>query len=394
VRDETLHKLGERVKELTALHRTARLLQDNQRTSADIIRDVVLLLPMAWQYPDVTAARIRFRELDLSTSNYAETRWVQSATFATSSKETGSIEICYLAEKPQEAEGPFLAEERELIESLAEMLRSFFQHRLADDALREAHDNLECQVRERTADLRRTNEALQEQLAELQRAQQQITSYQEQLRKLNSELSLAEARERRAIASDLHDHIGQALAFIRLRVTEFQGNAVFCGFEGSIDEILSLLDKTIQYTRNLTFEISPPILYELGLEAAIEWLAEQFERKHGFRARVVSSSGSKALREEVQVVLFKCVHELLTNVVKHAAAKKITITMTSRDGRFSVKVADDGVGISSGPPNSISSAGNAFGLFSIKERMRYLAGDFVISSRSGKGTSVTLEVPC
>lgn len=392
MRDETLHKLGERVKELTALHRTARLLQDNQRLAADVVRDVVRLLPDAWQYPEVTAARIRFRQFDVATPNYLETPWVQSATFTTGG-DSGSVEVCYLEQRPEEAEGPFLSEERDLIESLAEMLRSYFQHLFADDALREAHDNLERQVRERTAALSASNEALQEQIAEQMRARQQITAYQEQLRKLNSELSLAEARERRAIAADLHDHIGQALAFVRMRVTEFRSNAVFCGFEDSIDEILMLLDKTIQYTRSLTFEISPPILYELGLEAAIEWLAERFENKYGFQVEVASNGNSIALREEVQIVLFKCVHELLMNAAKHAQAKRVTVTIACGKANFQIAVADNGKGFDTAMMEAVAGTSNTFGLFSVRERLKYLDGRFEISSIVEKGTTAILEVP-
>jgi signal transduction histidine kinase len=393
VRDETLHKLGERVKELTALHHTARLLQDNQRPAADVIRDVVGLLPNAWQYPEITAARIRFGPYDVATPNYVETPWVQSVIFTIGDGASGSAEVRYLEQRPDETEGPFLSEERDLIKSLAEMLRSYFQHLLADDALRKAHDNLEQQVRERTAALSDSNEALQAQIAEQMRARQQITTYQEQLRKLNSELSLAEARERRAIAADLHDHIGQALAFVRMRVTEFRGNAVFCGFEDAIDEILMLLDKTIQYTRSLTFEISPPILYELGLEAAIEWLAERFESKYGFRVKVVSDGNSVALREEVQIVLFKCVHELLMNAAKHSQAKRVTVTIACGRANFQIAVADNGKGFDTTMMEAVADTSNAFGLFSVRERLKYLDGKFEISSTVGKGTTAILEVP-
>lgn len=392
MRDEILHKLGERVKELTALHRTARLLQDSQRPAADVIRDVVGLLPDAWQYPEITAARIRFGPYDVATPNYVETRWVQSVTFTIGS-DSGSVEVHYLEQRPEETEGPFLLEERDLIQSLAEMLRSYFQHLLADDDLRKAHDNLEQEVRERTAALSASNEALQAQIAEQMRARRQITAYQEQLRKLNSELSLAEARERRAIASDLHDHIGQALAFARLRVSEFRGNAVFCGFEDGIDEILTLLDKTIQYTRSLTFEISPPILYELGLIAAIEWLAEHFEGKYGFKVKVVSIGNSVALREEVQIVLFKCVHELLTNAAKHAQAQRVSVNVTASKVNLRISVADNGRGFDMAIQESVSTTANAFGLFSVRERLKYLGGKFEISSVVGKGTTATLEAP-
>jgi signal transduction histidine kinase len=97
---------------------------------------------------------------------------------------------------------------------------------------------------------------------------QTIDQYQRQLRRLSSELSLAEARERREIASDVHDHIGQALAYVTQNISVLQGNAIFSGMEEDFSEILSILNQTIRYTRDLTVEISPPVLYELGLSSS------------------------------------------------------------------------------------------------------------------------------
>lgn len=369
VRDETLHKLGERVKELTALHKTARLLQDSERPAEDVVRDVVNLLPGAWQYPEVAVARIQFGKVDAATSDFRETPWLQAARFKVDD-DCGRIEVGYLAERPDEAEGPFLSEERDLIESLAEMLRSYFQHVQADEALRQAHQRLERQVQERTAALSASNEAL---------------------RKLNSELALVEARERRAISSDLHDHIGQALAFVRMRVSEFRGNAVFCGFEDSIDEILTLLDKTIQYTRSLTFEISPPVLYELGLIPAIEWLGERFESQHGLRVKTSVKGETARIGETAQIVLFKCVHELLTNIVKHAQARQATIAIEQGNGVVRLTVSDNGRGFDTAELERTANDVHTFGLFSVRERMKYLGGRFEILSSPGRGTTATLE---
>ena len=257
--DDLLHKLQERVKELTALHGTARILQDQAKSASVVMHEVAALLPPAWQYPEVAAARIRFERLEARTAGFRETEWRQIAPFVVRGGQSGEIEVCYLERRLPADEGPFLKEERDLIESLAEMLRFYFQHLIADENLLRAHAELERTVAARTAELRETNASL---------------------RRLASELSLAEARERRKIAEDVHDHIGQALAFIKMSVAQFRGNAIFCGFEGKIDEIATLLDQTIQYTRYLTFEISPPVLYELGLEAAIDWLAERFRKKH------------------------------------------------------------------------------------------------------------------
>jgi signal transduction histidine kinase len=370
--DDLLHTLQERVKELTALHGTARVLQDRTKSARDVMQEVAALMPPAWQYPEVAAARIRFERLEARTAGFRETEWRQIASFVVRGGQSGEIEICYLEPRPPADEGPFLKEERDLIESLAEMLRSHFQHLLADEDLLRAHSELEQVVAARTAELRETNVSL---------------------RRLASELSLVEARERRKIAEDIHDHIGQALAFTKMSVEQFRGNAIFCGFEDKIDEIATLLDQTIQYTRNLTFEISPPALYELGLEAAIDGLAERFRKKHGLAARVETGPEIGPLGSDVVVLMYKSVQELLTNVAKHARAESSTVRIR-REGNFiRVEVEDDGCGFDAGALESCG-AGDHFGLFNIRERIQYLGGVMEIRSAPGRGTTVALLTPC
>jgi signal transduction histidine kinase len=393
VSDNILHNLQERVKELTALHSTARILQDDSRPSSAVMQDVVLLLPPAWQYPEITVGRISFDgEITLS-PKFRETQWGQSAHFVLRNGLSGKIEVFYLEERPTADEGPFLKEERDLIESLAEMLRFYFQHRLADRALRQAHDNLEQQVSLRTEELKLTNAALQQQINDFKAAELRIEKYQSQLRQLASELSLAEARERRAIAGDLHDHIGQALAFIKMNVSEFRGNAMFCGFENKLDDIVGLLDQTIRYTRNLTFEISPPILYELGLEAAVEWLADRIQKKHNLKVKVRIGHAEGAITDDVKIAAFKAIQELVTNCIKHAKAKLVTIDLDRSPSRLSIVVLDDGIGFD---PSLISQGAadqDRFGLFNVQERISYLGGTMKVAASRGSGTRVTLEVP-
>ena len=158
--DPTQHKLQERIKELTALHKTARLLQDITRPEPEIMREILALLPPAWQYPDITEACIRFDDLVEATPGFRPTAWLQSAHFITRAQQAGEIQVVYLEERPPEAEGPFLAEERDLIESLADMLGSYFQHKLADRVVEQAYGRLEQLVAARTEELLRTNRQL------------------------------------------------------------------------------------------------------------------------------------------------------------------------------------------------------------------------------------------
>lgn len=358
--DSVQHRLQERVKELTALHGTARLLQDAGGDLDEVMPAVVALLPPAWQYPAHTQARISWDGEHWSTPGFCGTPWRQSETFTVSSGQSGGIYVVYTSEMPDLDEGPFLVEERELIRSLADMLRSFFQHRVDDAAIVAANERLERQVAERTASLRR----------------------------LTRELGLAEERERRRIAEDLHDHLGQALAVMKLRLRRLRGDAVLGGHGGALDELVALSDQAIRYSRDLTFELSPPVLYELGLGPALEWFGEQLEAKHGLRVKVRDRSRAP-LPDDLKVMLWKCVRELAHNVVKHAEARNLELSLVHRDGQVELTATDDGRGFD--PQALRPGHDDHFGLLSIQERLRDLGGSLHLDSAPGRGTSVSLR---
>lgn len=134
---QLIHDLGERVKELTAIHRTARILQDETKSVPQLLQEIVVLLPPAWQYPEVTAGRISFDAIEFRTPNFIQTPWSLVAKFMAGGVR-GAIEVVYLEERPKEDEGVFLAEERNLINSLAEMISSALNQKYAEEALRES----------------------------------------------------------------------------------------------------------------------------------------------------------------------------------------------------------------------------------------------------------------
>ncbi len=223
--------------------------------------------------------------------------------------------------------------------------------------------------------------------------ERRIKSYERQLRRLASELSLAEARERREIASDLHDHIGQALAYVSQRVSLMRGNSIFSGMENDFSEVLSILDQTIRYTRDLTVEISPPILYELGLPAALAWLAERNESRYRFKVHFKQRGAPAQMTEDVRVFMFKAVQELINNAAKHAEASQVEVTATWGERTFEVVVRDNGTGFDTKTFNDGFYDDCCFGLFSIRERLSYIGGEIKISSTPGHGTEVAISAP-
>jgi signal transduction histidine kinase len=251
---------------------------------------------------------------------------------------------------------------------------------------------LERLVAERTTELLETNEALRTEIAEHRKSKQLLADQQRQLRRLANEITLVEERERRMIAADLHDGIGQSLAMIKAKIVDLQGDAIFSGFSKNLTAILGLLDGAIRATRSLTFEISSPVLYELGLLPAIRWLGDQFAEKHGLRVNVREQQRLPALRNDVRILLFKCVRELLTNVVKYAQATGVTITVGRSDTEIRITVEDNGRGFDTAEFDALAVQEKGFGLFSIRERLEQLEGRMLIDSAHGKGTRVVLIV--
>ncbi|MDA8244374.1 MAG: sensor histidine kinase [Elusimicrobia bacterium] len=392
-RNEVIHALRERVKELTALHSTVCILQDDALPVREVLDRVVRLIPPAWQYPQITAGRVILGGLESRTRCFRKTRWLQAADFRVSPALGGRLEVYYLKKMPQEAEGPFLAEERNLINSLADMLRAYFERRQASAALMDAHRDLEKRVRERTAELEKLNAALKAEVHERELRQQEILSYQRQLRALSAEVILTEERERREIATDLHDVIGQTLAMAKMKAGALRGRCLAPELAEDLKGLASFLDEAILAMRNLTFQLASPILYELGLESALERLAEDMHRRHGLKTEFRSDGLRKPLPTETSVMIFKAVRELLNNSLKHARASGVRVRVRRTSGRIVVTVRDDGRGFSAGEERNCASRSGGFGLFSIREKVSHLGGAFRISSRPGAGTLAVITAP-
>jgi signal transduction histidine kinase len=220
-----------------------------------------------------------------------------------------------------------------------------------------------------------------------------MLAYQKKLRSMASELCLAEERERRRIATELHDHIGQNLAISRIKLGLLRENALAGKFKSTLDEIQSMIDETIHYTRSLTFELSPPLLYEFGFEAAVEWLSERLREQYHLNIAIENDQAQKPLSDDLRVLLFQAVRELLYNVVKHADTHDAMLSI-GKDAQFiRVTVEDRGRGFNPDTVccNMVQPAG--FGLFNIRERLKNFGGKLEIKSAPGEGTTATLFAP-
>jgi len=269
------------------------------------------------------------------------------------------------------------------------------------EKLQLAHNNLELRVAERTAELTNSNEALRKETIDheateeaLRKSEKNLLAYQAQLRHLASELSLAEGRERRRIATLLHNHLGQSLSVIKMRAGLLWKKLASTEHASSLHEIRRLLEESISVMRSLTSELSPPILNELGLESALEWLCERFYSQYGIACKFTNDGKEKTLEEDINNMIYWFVRELLFNVLKHAQAKNVEVAVfKSSERELQITVMDDGIGIDFSFKECYVNKECGFGLFNIRERLDFLGGGFRIETEPGCWTRIVMLVP-
>ncbi len=220
-------------------------------------------------------------------------------------------------------------------------------------------------------------------------AEESLRAYQKRLRASASELSLAEDRSRRRLAADLHDNIGQLLASSRMKLDMLKEAVGSNQFDDRFTEIMILLNKTIEFTRNLTMNIYPRILFELGLADGLAWFIEQLKRDYDLAIEFTRNKCEISMCEDICGVLYRVCRELLINVTKYSQADQVKVDLKYDGGQVCMRVEDNGIGFDAARVLSRQYDGNGFGLFNIRERLEDLDGRLVIASRPGEGTVVT-----
>ena len=215
-----------------------------------------------------------------------------------------------------------------------------------------------------------------------------------QLRALTAQLLRVEDQERRAIATELHDSVGQILAFIKIEMGELRRAELPARLAQTVHHVREQVDEAIQRTRTLTFEISPPELYTLGLESALEELTQRFSQERQIECTMQDTDDPKPLSDQMKTLLYRSVRELLVNAAKHARAGSVRVAVDRIDNDIQITVEDDGVGFDTSQLEDRSPHGTAgFGLFSIRERLTHMGGAVYIQSDHAKGTKVVLRAP-
>ena len=231
-------------------------------------------------------------------------------------------------------------------------------------------------------------------ITEHKQAQERVQQYQQRLKAMASQLTIVEEKERSRLAADLHDHVGQTLAFSRIQIAKAKKYASEEKLVSILDEISQSLLKAIQDTKELVFDLSSPLLNELGIRAATHhWLEENVGRKHGIEFELVGAEIRSFLSKDVRSILFRNVRELLANVIRHAQATKVLVSLVDNVTDLKIVVSDNGIGCDVHELKNREGGMKKFGLFSIRERMEDMGGSMEIISEPGKGCRVILFIP-
>lgn len=223
-----------------------------------------------------------------------------------------------------------------------------------------------------------------------------LEQYRERLSDLASQLALAAENERHRFADELHDITGQNLALAKIKLSELRDltdNEDKRNIKDRLDDVLKLIDEAVISTRSLTFELSPPILYELGFEATAEWFGEQILKRYNIAFHFNNDKQPKPLTDDMKVLLYLSLRELIVNIAKHAKARNATLSIRRESDNIHISVSDDGAGFDASTTDYEIMKAASFGLFSTRERIERLGGRLEVTSQPGQGTTVTMVVP-
>jgi signal transduction histidine kinase len=216
---------------------------------------------------------------------------------------------------------------------------------------------------------------------------------EEQLRQLAARVQTAREEERANLARELHDELGQTLTAIKLELARTAGALRHDRIEGQtvdrVQSLIGLVEIGIATVKRIATNLRPATLDHLGLPAALRWEASAFRASTGIRCYVRTARESTALDAEQQTVVFRIFQEALTNVVRHARASAVYVTLAERKGTFELRIRDNGRGIK----ETDMSHPRAIGLLGMRERAAIIGGTFTIAGRPAKGTVIMVRVP-
>jgi len=258
---------------------------------------------------------------------------------------------------------------------------------------------LERLVQERTAALHLANRQLENEVGERKQAERTVTEYATRLHALANQLVEAQEAERKALATELHDRIGQNLSALNISLnldltlleTQLPPETT-APVRARLKNSLALVERTTEIVRGVMEELHPALLEQYGLDAALRWYVEEFKERTGIAVSNGASEGFPRLRSKVEVTLFRIVQEALTNVAKHARATEVSVSLRRQTTGIELRVSDNGLGFAAGRL-APSAAGSGWGLAIMTERAGSIGAELRIDGAAGEGTNVVLTVP-
>ncbi|MFA5139244.1 MAG: sensor histidine kinase [Elusimicrobiota bacterium] len=344
-------ELRERTKELRCVYGISRICEKAGVPPESMLQQVVELIPASWQYPYIACARLVVNGCEFRSRRYRASSQSQRSAITVNGRKAGWVEVGYLRKRPLMEEGPFLLAERRLLDVVAERLGK---------------------------------------ILELKRVEAELRHSQQRLRDLLKSLENAREDERRRIAHEIHDELGHALMGMKMDVGSLGDK---CPGKAActerVEALASLIQATIRNVQRLASELKPVLLDDFGLPAAVMSLADGFQRRYGIGCRVRVPSGETGVRGNLAIVLYRSVQELLTNVARHAKAKKVVIELCKGRERLTLRVRDDGKGFDA----SALAKRKSLGLLGIRERVQGCGGEVSVEGAPGRGTSITISLP-
>jgi len=234
-------------------------------------------------------------------------------------------------------------------------------------------------------------ERLEQRQTERDRAEREIRNSREQLRNLSAHLQSVREEERTRMAREIHDELGQGLTALKMDVSWLNRRLLEedATLKNKLTSMEEVIDRTIETVQKLSGELRPGMLDDLGLAAAIEWQAEEFQKRTGIESEVSLGSEEPVLNRDQSTTLFRIFQETLTNVIRHARATKVEVRLEEQDGKIVLEVTDNGRGITQ---EEISDP-KSFGLIGMRERVEFIDGEVTIVGSPGKGTRITVTLP-
>jgi len=404
---EKTHDLSERLKELRCLYGISDLIEEPGISLEKILEGAVKLILLAWQYPEITCARIILEGQEFRSSNFRETIWRQSSDIILEGNRIGTVDTYYLEERPESDEGPFLKEERSLINAITERLGRVVESKKAEDKIKQYQQHLEELVEERTAKLEETLKDLEKEVAERKKAEGLIKEQNERLKELDrmkSEFLSTAAHELRTLLTSI---LGFSEILLKRKLDEEKKNKFLKIINEESVSLSSLINDLLDLSRiesGIGFKIKkvPSEIKEVVLEN-VDFFRAQTD-KHTFKVNLPHDLVKiEADKNKINQVM----ENLISNAVKFSPqGGEITVSIEQSEEKAKISITDTGIGIPEKDlshvfekfyraENASSEAigGTGLGLAIVKYIVESHAGKIWVESKLGKGSTFSFTLP-